>query len=57
MPFRRFSGDFYILADFDEEFKVFLNEGTIGLYEIQSGRSILIREKLLKKIAEFFTDS
>jgi hypothetical protein len=57
LPFRRFNGDFYVLADFDEEFKVFLNEETIGLYEIQSERSILIKEKLLKKIAEFFTDS
>jgi len=52
-PFHNIMRDDYIVGDYSNEFKVFSNENTIGLYVKSIGKSILLKRSLVRNIHSF----
>ena len=52
-PFYKLKGDDYVIGDYDNKFKIFGNEKTIGLYIKSMSKSILLKPSFVTKIHSF----
>ncbi|MAR21746.1 MAG: hypothetical protein CMD25_07375 [Flavobacteriales bacterium] len=52
-PFYNLEGDDYIVEDFNNEIKIFVNEGSLGIFLKDTYDSILISRNLINKVHNF----
>jgi hypothetical protein len=53
LPFYALKNDDYIVADYSDEFKLFANERSLGLYLKNTGESLQLQRSLVSKIHQF----
>ena len=57
LPFYPLRNDDYIVADYSDDFKLFANEKSMGLYVIEMNRSVLLKRELVGEIHGFLNQA
>jgi hypothetical protein len=56
IPFYFLKGDDYLISDYSEKYRLFVNERALGIYLKQVGRAVQIRRLTVERIHEFINE-